>query len=118
MGYYTTYSLDIEGTAPTIQEVASRLDQMYPNLWGADNAGRDHSQYWEQVLTGAEPTTWYEHETDMLAVSESWPEAVFFLDGTGEDSEDCWRVYYHNGKSARHERPTWDPPPYDPAALR
>lgn len=41
--------------------------------------------------------TWDDHDLDMLSISEKFPEMTFKLKGEGEDREDMWETYYHNG---------------------
>ena len=41
---------------------------------------------------------WYEHETDMKALSLRFPEVLFTLHGEGEESGDVWNKYFRNGK--------------------
>lgn len=41
---------------------------------------------------------WYEHETDMLTMSNEIPDVVFKLLGEGEESGDIWVKYFLNGQ--------------------
>lgn len=45
-----------------------------------------------------ESCKWYEHETEMKAFSKKYPEWLFALSGTGEESGDIWKKYFVNGK--------------------
>lgn len=43
-------------------------------------------------------TKWYDHQEHLKAFSEKHPEALFLLDGEGDDSADIWIEYYQGGK--------------------
>lgn len=42
--------------------------------------------------------TWHESDEDMARYSKWFPKIVFRLDGEGEESEDMWVAYFHDGK--------------------
>lgn len=46
----------------------------------------------------ADPIPWYEYEEDLTYLSIMFPDYFFLLFGYGEDSDDIWRAYAHNGK--------------------
>lgn len=48
-----------------------------------------------------ESCKWYEHESDMKAMSAVFPDVLFKLHGEGEESGDIWNAYYLNGKSQK-----------------
>jgi hypothetical protein len=48
---------------------------------------------------------WYEYEEDMRAISKAYPEYIFELAGSGEETGDIWRDYYKNGKRNRYYLP-------------
>jgi hypothetical protein len=47
-----------------------------------------------------ESSKWYEFNSDMLKLSEMFPNVVFCLWGEGEDRDDNWRVVYNDGSAA------------------
>lgn len=46
-------------------------------------------------------TKWYNHETEMSAISRLYPNVIFELSGEGEEGGDLWRKYFKNGRVQR-----------------
>jgi hypothetical protein len=44
---------------------------------------------------------WYSHQEDMKKLSKKFKDALFELEGKGEESGDIWKEYYKNGKMQR-----------------
>lgn len=44
------------------------------------------------------PNSQWDHDTDMINISKMYPDAVFRLEGKGEENSDMWVNYYKNGK--------------------
>ena len=42
---------------------------------------------------------WYNHEEDLEKISKKYPDIAFSVEGDGEDFDDHWIQYWHNGKS-------------------
>ena len=80
MGYYTDYKLKAE-----------------PNIMGEEFAVLFHrtTQYWLDYL---KEIKWYNHDEDMMEISNLYPDVLFTLDGNGEGFGDIWRTFYKNGK--------------------
>lgn len=57
--------------------------------------------------------SWYDHDIDMLNLSERFPEVLFILDGVGEEYPDIWRAFYMNGKTYHIRAPELVWPPFD-----
>ena len=53
----------------------------------------------------------------MRALSQIWPNVLSTLTGIGQDKDDHWVEYHHNGKMRHLERPQWEPDPFDPSKL-
>lgn len=54
---------------------------------------------------------WYSHDRDILELSKHFPSVIFELSGEGEDHDDNWITYYHNGEmETLHGRIVYDQP--------
>ena len=101
MGYYTQYTLKVEGNNPTLEEVAKIID----------------GEWMLSYLMGRDTTKWYEYRNDMLQISALYPNVLFTLHGVGEEEGDEWVEYYKNGKHQREVREEWSPPEFNPDTL-
>lgn len=86
MGYYTRYHLTIvrgeETYGPSLHEqVELELEEI---------AG------WNHMFD--EACKWYEWEDNMKTLSRKFPQAVFQLNGEGEEQGDIWIAFFENGK--------------------
>ena len=81
MGYYTDYELEI------INDVdEDKFNKDFIKITGYDI----------EELYGIK---WYDSDKNMLELSKLYPNNLFTLYGSGEESEDKWVSYYHNGNS-------------------
>jgi len=91
MGYYTLYELVVD-PPERYDEVVARLQQI---------AG------WT-VITDCEPTKWYGHEADLIALSAEFPDVLFELQGIGEEitleNPDVWKKEFLGGKKIADKR--------------
>lgn len=46
-----------------------------------------------------EQCKWYDFDKHMVIISKLTPEYVIQLNGIGEEHDDCWTTFYHNGRS-------------------
>lgn len=106
MGYYTNYTLTVEEYDPAKIDA---MEKIIIDEWGL---GRDCECQWYVW-----ETKWYEHDKDMLALSQQFPDNVFDLYGEGENSEDMWHTYYKNGKK-QHCPARIEYDPYDETKLQ
>lgn len=92
MGYYTNHTLSIVESKTTkrkdVQEYIDCHEEMEYAL--GKSFGEDE-----------ESCKWYSHQNDMRKLSERFPDAVFLLEGEGEEAGDIWKEYYKNGKMQR-----------------
>ena len=94
MGYYTRYSLEVRGIKDvqehaTLRELVDKFDCFQ----------KDEFELYESkaYFYPDDEVKWYRHENDMLRLSQFFPDMTFCLEGIGEDNEDMWRKYFHNG---------------------
>jgi hypothetical protein len=85
MAYNTRYTLTVTGGGKSLIEKLRKENQDV--LTAIYDSGDSRCA-----------TTWYEFERDMKAFSLDHPDALFILDGAGEDNTDLWRCYFKNGK--------------------
>lgn len=80
MGYYTHFSISIDGyTGEDFEEdfISKELE------WG--NPFEDDCK-------------WYDHVKDMKKISLKYPDLIFHLKGEGEENIDTWYKHFKNGK--------------------
>lgn len=82
MGYYTRYRLEYDEKLLPDNEVDNLIDII------DELPIHDYS----------DSCKWYEHEEEMVSISEQFPTILFILSGEGEESGDIWRKYFKNGK--------------------
>lgn len=95
MGYYTTFTLTTEQNSlpdgfPEIFESVTGYKAYYRG-----NPG-NHGSDCEIVLINAK---WYNWSSDIITLSQMYPDYLFILKGEGEENGDKWVNYAKNGKS-------------------
>lgn len=100
MGYYTSYSLDIQDADPgVLAKIHDFLRKNENAYYGLDIGDQPSFKY-----KPSQDVKWYEHEKDMVALSANFPGVLFCLEGSGEEQGDQWRLYCRGGK-AKHIYP-------------
>lgn len=89
MGYDTRYTLSMTG------ESEDERDEILAT------AICDELTVGDFVDGDVDRIKWYEHEKDMLALSEKYPHVAFTLEGCGEDVPDLWKKYFLAGQMQR-----------------
>lgn len=85
MGYYTRYELSVvEGNT----DLTSEFIEEYENAAYA----------LEQDGSSSTTCKWYEHEKELKEFSQKHRDALFRLEGAGEESGDIWVKYIRNGQ--------------------
>lgn len=95
MGYYTSYSLEVENGTKEIREALTKR-------FGIDDSGEMGDE-----------CKWYDHEEDMIGFSREFPDAIFHLRGVGENSADIWEKDFKGGR-VQVRRAKMVIPPYNP----
>ena len=98
MGYYTYYSMEAYD-AETANSISSELEEeICKRLYEiSGHAIAQGYSFYYSVSYGY--FKWYDHEADMIALSKEYPNVVFVLDGEGEERDDNWRLFVHNGET-------------------
>lgn len=114
MGYYTHYSLEMEGEESPINRILDLFDDP-PNDVGIKGFSYGGIYYHlGDIYHGyAEFCKWYNFEEEMKKFSKMHPEVIFILDGDGEERRDVWRMYFKNGKSSKRLVPKLTFPDFD-----
>ena len=90
MGYYTYYSLHLEGEPDKVkaceEDIIKSLD-----------IGE------ELVKFGTTEAKWYDSDADMREIAERHPDVLICLSGDGEDSDDLWEARYLGRQSEYHQ---------------
>jgi hypothetical protein len=74
MGYNTHYKLVLPDNLD--DELLEKINRYI----------QDDDGFLNMAIPNGEPCTWYEHENDMLMLSKIFPDVLFELNGTGEES--------------------------------
>ena len=121
MEYYTSFNLMVtkrDGLMiesigkETELEIAKKLCEISDWFKPSDfNKTVKKSDYPLAELIGFDVIKWYDHYDEMVALSKEFPSLYFELEGFGEDYEDMWREYFHNGEGMHSDaRITFDTP--------
>lgn len=113
MGYLTEYTLKCHtDNYDTLDKIADMLKDI-----GIIGYALYELMYNEEMnFYSCDAVTWYDHDDDMCKVSEAYPDILFELNGSGENSGDIWKTYYKGGKMQHTDAIiTFDP--FDPSKL-
>ena len=99
MAYYTYYSLEVQ-KVKNITDYNNLVDTLRANeLLDGDvfDVCAYHHDEQTAYFNAYGRCKWYNHSFDMVNISRQFPDMVFKLCGDGEESEDMWHEYFHNG---------------------
>ena len=90
MGYETAFSLDIadEGDKD-FNEMISEFRNVSKKIADAID---------EDGYCNNDTSDWSDYDDRLKEFSKKYPDAVFILNGDGEEEDDEWFTYYKNGK--------------------
>lgn len=96
MGYSTMYSLSVLNKSP--EENYDLIAQLMKVARDLD--GEEADILFALDVDGGcmQACKWYDFDEDMARYSTYFPDVVFELDGVGEESDDQWKAYFHDGK--------------------
>ena len=109
MGYYTKYYLEIYESFEDMEKenyyknkpvqdydkIATTLEELINGRPLSEES--DTEDIINRVIL-SDIMKWYNNEEDLIKLSTLFPKYFFLLHGFGEDSDDIWRAYAHNGK--------------------
>ena len=87
MGYYTYFSLSMIGDEENIDKVTQAALSL--NL--DDDSLCYNEGIKELVTTGGIDAKWYSFEDDFIPFARKFPEVLFIVDGSGEETDDIWQ---------------------------
>jgi len=104
MGYYTYFSMEARGIKDE-NEYNSIIDAMkknelmsYDDVYGIFDEGKFYENDGSASFEAYQEAKWYDCEYDMVKFSKLFPDVTFKLSGDGEERDDMWREYFHNGE--------------------
>lgn len=89
MGYYTDYWLTVDnapGRTADMDAIDNVICEKFSDIFECFDLGSYQGS-----------AKWYDHDADMLELSMQFPDALFYLEGSGDDRDDMWGHYYLNG---------------------
>lgn len=90
MGYYTDFKLKVSpDVAAEIMSDFEAFNAIFEEL-------TNYTLEDDLTMGGVK---WYDHDKNMIELSKLYPDAIWQVDGVGEEDGDIWRTYYMNGKS-------------------
>jgi len=94
MGYYTMYELSVDKRGDEIDAFTADWTGSAFNNYALEYQG-EGSNHWYPY----DRVKWYEHDEDMIELSNQFPDVLFTLDGEGESGpDDIWRKWYKGGR--------------------
>lgn len=112
MGYYTSYNLDVNNVKSQAEHEAI-LDKLHElNVIGyALDIGYWNERSKSSSFYSYDEAKWYDHDEDMIKLSEAFLKMTFKLYGTGEEPDDRWYCLYKNGEMEQIDAViTWPEP--------
>lgn len=119
MGYYSSYYLTVtERESSSINKVVGRETELaiakklceFSN-WFDPSDVDENVEYPLYELISRDVNKWYDHYDEMIILSKEFPSLYFELEGQGEDHDDLWKEYFHNGEAAHSDaKITFDVP--------
>lgn len=97
MGYYTSFCMSVS-PAKGNNRVSSTISKLEEDLIDKEVERMNVFESGCAEDGWFAYAKWYDFEKDMLLLSTRLPDFIFCLEGDGEDSDDKWMYYYHDGK--------------------
>lgn len=103
MGYFTYHEVEVDNLKDVPQEQYEQ-DIIAMAQWLIDNTSEFEGTSMGDVdniygLIEYDALKWYDSTVDMTNLSKEFPDYGFVITGYGDDRDDIWKEYFHNGKS-------------------
>lgn len=104
MGYYTWFSMKAkhikskEEYEKIIETLKTNEIYTHDDVYGIFESSEYFEDCGEAIFSVCDEHKWYDHTYDMMKISKLFPDVIFRLSGEGEEKEDMWHEYFHNGK--------------------
>lgn len=93
MSYKTDYVLEVQGIdQQTFDAIDKVLAEINGDMEPADPYPTDTDFHWN-----GPGLSWYDHEEDMVKLSQQFPDILFILSGNGENAGNLWKAYFLGG---------------------
>lgn len=101
MSYMTTFNLEWDQSQhPSQEDLFNYISTLRHQVHQGDDKYQDSLDITTQMLLYGCEDPWYDCHEHMTLASIKWPHATFTLNAQGEEHDDTWRAFYHNGRSA------------------
>jgi len=108
MGYYTCHTLDVK-----LADNSAEHPDKYQIIASLRAENEEAACSFDEEGQTLSNSRWYESSDEMKEFSKKHPDALFVMDGDGEESDDFWIAYYLDGKeqtsTGRIEYDEFDP---------
>lgn len=99
MGYYTYFSLSMQGKEEDINKVISAAEAL---------EDKDDNKDWKEgirelVTFGGIDAKWYNFEEDFIPFAKQFPDVLFIVDGSGEEEMDIWQLRIKGDETEQHQ---------------
>lgn len=106
MGYYTYYTMEARGIKDEkeynsiVHALKERelLEDRENDKYGIFDESKYYDDSHYAYFDSCESAKWYDCSYDMMKFSKLFPNVTFKLHGDGEERDDMWNEYFHNGK--------------------
>lgn len=105
MGYYTYYTMEARNIKDEKEyysivhalKECELFEDEENDKYGVFNESKYDSDFHTAYFDVYEECKWYDHTYDMTKFSKLFPNVTFKLHGDGEERDDMWNEYFHNG---------------------
>ena len=114
MSYYTTfnveYNISKNYTGDKDELIRALVAEFAKVIWDCDDINDpeiveecEHLKTWGSTRIFEDDIKWYDWREDMEAISKKFPDVYFVITAYGEERDDNWRAYIHDGAVSIYE---------------